>query len=81
MVEFPQVMHTAVDERALAEFYRAFLGVQYRPGDEPPATGPDDDADWLVLVDATGARVLAVNEVASLPRPTWPTGSSVVTDR
>lgn len=75
MAEFPQVMHTAVDAlnaRALAEFYRSFLGVSYRPGDEPPSSGPDDDAEWLVLVDAAGARVLAVNEVASLDRPTWP---------
>jgi catechol 2,3-dioxygenase-like lactoylglutathione lyase family enzyme len=67
-------MHTAVDAvdvRGLAEFYRELLGVSYRPGDEPPADG-DDDADWLVLVDAEGRRVLAVNGVDELTPPTWP---------
>lgn len=57
----------------LAEFYRAFLGLRYRPGDEPPDDGSVDDADWLVLVDESGQRVLAFNQVASLARPTWPT--------
>jgi catechol 2,3-dioxygenase-like lactoylglutathione lyase family enzyme len=67
-------MHTAIDAtdcRALAEFYREFLGLRYRPGDEIPAGG-DDDSDWLVLVDADGKRVLAFNEVPVLARPTWP---------
>ncbi len=74
MTGFPVVMHTALDAldaRALAEFYRELLGVTYRPGDEPPTDGADD-ADWLVLVDASGARVLAVAQVARLDRPTWP---------
>src|ERR1700722_1008593 len=65
MPRFPILMHTALDAtdcRELAEFYRAFLGLRYRPGDEPPAVGSADDADWLVLVD----------EVGSLARPTWP---------
>ena len=67
---YPIVMHTAVDAldvRALAEFYRQLLGVAYRPGDE----GEHQD-DWLVLVDANGHRVLAFNQVASLPRASWP---------
>jgi catechol 2,3-dioxygenase-like lactoylglutathione lyase family enzyme len=71
----PVLMHTAIDAtdvRALAEFYRELLGLQYRPGDEPPADGGDDDQDWLVLVDAEGRRVLAFQEVAELARPTWP---------
>ncbi|MBO0844217.1 MAG: VOC family protein [Nocardioides sp.] len=74
MPDHPVLMHTAVDAldvRGLAEFYRELLGVSYRPGDEPPAGG-DDDADWLVLVDDDGQRVLAINGVAALDRPTWP---------
>jgi catechol 2,3-dioxygenase-like lactoylglutathione lyase family enzyme len=76
MPRFPIVMHTALDAtdcRELAEFYRAFLGLRYRPGDEPPDDGTADDADWLVLVDESGQRVLAFNQVASLARSTWPT--------
>ena len=30
-------------------------------------------ADWLVLVDSTGARKLAFQEVERLERTTWPT--------
>jgi catechol 2,3-dioxygenase-like lactoylglutathione lyase family enzyme len=76
MPEFPVLMHTALDAtdcRELAEFYRAFLGLRYRAGDEAPEDGSADDADWLVLVDEPGRRVLAFNQVESLARPTWPT--------
>lgn len=76
MARFPVLMHTALDAtdcRQLAEFYRAFLGLRYRPGDEPPDAGNADDADWLVLVSESGQRVLAFNHVESLTRPTWPT--------
>jgi hypothetical protein len=69
-------MHTALDTedaRGLAEFYRQLLGLHYRPGDEPPADGSDDDSDWLVLLDADGVRRLAFQQVdAPLPRSTWP---------
>jgi catechol 2,3-dioxygenase-like lactoylglutathione lyase family enzyme len=68
-------MHTALDTtdaRGLAEFYRQLLGLQYRPGDEQPSDGSDDDADWLVLVDGDGKRKLAFQQVSSLPRSTWP---------
>jgi catechol 2,3-dioxygenase-like lactoylglutathione lyase family enzyme len=64
-------MHTALDTtdaRALAEFYRELLGLRYRPGDEPDGT----EADWLVLVDADGNRQLAIQQVAELKPPTWP---------
>ena len=57
MAEYPQLLHTVLDTtrpRELAEFYRRLLGLRYRPGDEPPADGEPDDADWLVLVDADG---------------------------
>jgi catechol 2,3-dioxygenase-like lactoylglutathione lyase family enzyme len=75
MPEYPRLLHTVVDTtnaRRLAEFYRGLLGLQYRPGDEPPADGTSDDADWLVLVDSQGVRKLAFQQVDSLPRTTWP---------
>ena len=76
MSTYPELMHTAVDAtdaRALAEFYRELLGLQYRPGDEPPTDGSEDDDDWLVLVDGEGHRKLAFQQVPTLTRPTWPT--------
>jgi len=75
MSAFPVLMHTALDVtdcRGLAEFYRQFLGLRYRPGDEVPADGNDDDADWLVRLDPAGHRVLAFQELPALARPTWP---------
>jgi catechol-2,3-dioxygenase len=74
MPDYPVLMHTALDAldcRELAEFYRQFLGLRYRPGDELPAEG-DDDSDWLVLVDDDGTRVIACNQVESMDRSTWP---------
>ena len=76
MGEYPQLLHTVLDTtrpRQLAEFYRELLGLQYRPGDEPPTDGQADDADWLVLVDSSGARKLAFQLVDELARTTWPT--------
>jgi catechol-2,3-dioxygenase len=75
MPAYPVLMHTALDAtdcRGLAEFYRQFLGLRYRPGDEIPADGGDDDPGWLVLLDAAGNRVLAFQQVPALARPTWP---------
>jgi catechol 2,3-dioxygenase-like lactoylglutathione lyase family enzyme len=75
MAEYPQLLHTVLDTaepRELAEFYRQLLGLRYRPGDEPPADGAADDADWLVLVDSAGARKLAFQLTGQLPRTTWP---------
>lgn len=75
MAEYPQLLHTVLDTtnpRELAEFYRQLLGLEYRRGDEPPADGTPDDADWLVLTTATGARQLAFQQVDDLPRTTWP---------
>jgi len=73
---YPVLMHTALDAtdcRSLAEFYRQFLGLRYRAGDEVPADGSDDDPDWLVLLDPPGHRVFAFQQVPTLARPTWPT--------
>lgn len=74
MTDHPALLHTVldtVDVRGLAEFYRELLGLRYRPGDEPPATGPDD-ADWLVLTDDEGVRKLAFQLVDALPATNWP---------
>jgi catechol-2,3-dioxygenase len=65
-----QVVLDTVDVRGLAEFYRALLGIEYRPGDEPT----DDagaTADWLVLRTDAGAG-LAFQQVDELPVSTWP---------
>jgi catechol 2,3-dioxygenase-like lactoylglutathione lyase family enzyme len=75
MTEYPQLLHTVLDTpqpRQLAEFYRQLLGLQYRPGDEPPAGEAADDADWLVLVDSAGTRKLAFQGTGPLARTTWP---------
>lgn len=62
----------AVDARGLAEFYRALLGLRYRPGDEPDPQAIVDDPDWLVLVHPDGTRALAVQRVDELAATTWP---------
>jgi catechol 2,3-dioxygenase-like lactoylglutathione lyase family enzyme len=75
MTEYPRLLHTAIDAtdaRGLAEFYRELLGLEYRQGDEPPADGGPDVADWLVLVDSNGDRCLAFQQVERLERTTWP---------
>lgn len=75
MPAYPVLLHTAIDARdcrGLAEFYRRLLGLRYRAGDAPPADGEVDHADWLVLVDDAGERVLAVQEKADTTPPTWP---------
>ena len=77
--QFPRLLQTVLDTtdaRSLAEFYRQLLGLQYRPGDEPPAVGEPDlqGRDWLVLRDRNGINVLAFQQVPRLPRVTWPEG-------
>jgi catechol 2,3-dioxygenase-like lactoylglutathione lyase family enzyme len=71
-----QVVLDCTDARALAEFYRQLLGFRYRPGDEPPRPGQPDPAgrDWLVLRDPARSSQLAFQQVAVLPRATWPEG-------
>lgn len=69
---YPQLLHTVVDctdARELAEFYRALLGLVYRPGDEVPDPAGDD---WLVLCDTGGRRRLAFQQVSELAESTWP---------
>lgn len=75
MTDYPRLLHTVLDTtdvRGLAEFYRELLGLRYRPGDEPPADGRPDEADWRVLTDVHGARTLAFQQVERLERTTWP---------
>lgn len=75
MTEYPRLLHTALETtnaRELAEFYRELLGLQYRQGDEPPADGGPDEADWLVLMDSNGDRKLAFQQVDRLEPTTWP---------
>ena len=69
-----QVVLDTTDARGLAEFYRAFLGLRYRPGDEPPESGePDPNGrDWLVLCDVDGTRRMAFQQVELLTESTWP---------
>jgi catechol 2,3-dioxygenase-like lactoylglutathione lyase family enzyme len=71
-----QVVLDCTDARALAEFYRQLLGLEYRPGDEPPPAGEPDPLgqDWLVLHDSSGATRIAFQQVAKLPEVTWPEG-------
>jgi hypothetical protein len=74
--ELRSVVLDCTDARALAEFYRQLLGLQYRAGDEPPAAGePDPNGqDWLVLTGSGGVPRLAFQQVARLPAATWPEG-------
>lgn len=75
MGDHPRLLQTVLDTpdvRGLAEFYRRLLGLRYREGDEPPADGAPDEADWLVLVGADGTRRLAFQRVEQLGRTTWP---------
>ena len=75
MSGYPVLLHTAIDTqdcRGLAEFYRQLLGLHYRDGDEPPTDGSLDDADWLVLLDEHGNRVMSVQEKKDTAPPTWP---------
>lgn len=68
-----QVVLDGTDARSLAEFYREFLDLRYRPGDEPPTDGgPDQRADWLVLRDLGGGTQLAFQQVDALQESTWP---------
>jgi hypothetical protein len=71
-----QVVLDGTDVRLLAEFYRRLLGLRYRPGDEPPPAGEPDPQgeDWLVLRDPAGGVQVAFQQVASLPKATWPEG-------
>ena len=74
---YPTLVQTVIDTtdaRRTAEFYRQLLGLQYRPGNEPPPAGePDPNGqDWLVLLKPDGGRQLAFQQVDALPRSTWP---------
>ena len=63
-----QVVLDCAEPRPLAEFYRALLGLRYRPGDEIPR--PDED--WLVLHRPDGGAALAFQKTADHVPSTWP---------
>lgn len=71
-----QVVIDCTRPREVAEFYRAVLGFEYRPGDEPPPAGRPDPRgeDWLVLVNPSGGVGIAFQAVDELPESTWPSG-------
>ncbi|MBB2890211.1 VOC family protein [Flexivirga oryzae] len=74
MSAYPVLLHTVIDApdcRALAEFYRRLLGLHYRAGEEPPGSG-EDDADWLVLLNDAGQRVVTIQQKTDTTAPTWP---------
>ena len=74
-MNYPVLLHTAIDARdcrGLAEFYRELLGLHYRQGDEAHIGGSHDDADWLVLLDDNGSRVVTVQEKKDTTPPAWP---------
>ena len=64
----------STNPRRSAEFWRQLLGLVYRSGHEPPASGADDQAgrDWLNLDTQYGAPRLAVQYSPDVPRSTWP---------
>jgi catechol 2,3-dioxygenase-like lactoylglutathione lyase family enzyme len=68
------VVLDSTDARANAEFWRQFLGLVYRKGQEPPPPGVDDPAgsDWLNLLTPSGEACLAFQQVDALSRTTWP---------
>jgi hypothetical protein len=72
--EWRQVVLDTTDARGLAEFYRRLLGFAYRPGDEPPPPGHDDERgrDWLVIRSPSGGAGIAFQQVAGLTETTWP---------
>ena len=69
-----QVVLDCTDARVLAEFYREFLGMRYRPGDDPPDDDRPDERgqDWLVLRQPGGGIQLAFQQVTALRPSTWP---------
>lgn len=70
--QFPQlhqVVLDCTDTRALAEFYRQLLGLEYRPGDEHPDPTSDE---WLVLRSSDGHTRIGFQQVTDLTSTTWP---------
>ena len=74
MVSVPVLLQPvldAVDARELAEFYRQLFTLRYRKGDEPTSCEADS-ADWLVLLDGQGWRVIAFQQTEQHTPTTWP---------
>ncbi|MDG4767977.1 VOC family protein [Solwaraspora sp. WMMD406] len=77
-------MHTvldATDVRSLAEFYRVFLGLRYRPGDEPRATESrrmSTGSCWSTATATAGSRS---NRLERHRRRAEQLGASLLYDR
>lgn len=72
--DFPRLIGPCLDAedgRSVAEFWRALLGLTYRPGQ-----GPDEEPGFIVIDGGDGAPVLAIQEVDELPAATWPGGDT-----
>ena len=70
--DFPRLIAPCLDAEdgpALAEFWRMFLGLSYRLGQ-----GLTDDPGFIVIDGEDGSPKLAIQQVESLPRATWPRG-------
>lgn len=67
---FRQLVLDAADARRSAEFYRALLGLEYLPGDEPRDGA--EDPGFIVLLGANGRRLLGFQTVPAFARSTWP---------
>lgn len=66
----PTLRQTVLDcrePRPLADFYRALLGYDYRPGDETP----EDGEDWLVIRPSGGGHQLAFQGNPEYVPPVW----------
>lgn len=77
-------MHTAIDAadcRGLAEFYRQWLGLRYRDGDEPPTDGTRDTHDWLVLQMHMDFKVPTVEALERDRRRAEQLGARLLHDR
>lgn len=71
-MKFPKLIAPVLDAEdgvALAEFWKSFLGLGYRPNQ-----GPEDDPRFIVIDRSDGSPALAVQHVNKLVRADWPSG-------
>ena len=74
MSAYPVLMHTALDATDCAAVGGDLITEAVPETEELPVElreTADDDSDWLVLLDPTGHRVFAFQQVPALARPTF----------